>query len=267
MNFSFAGDHNLRKYCIEKYGSIENLKYKAKNGEIIPQADLEVAYSEGLGDELPRDTDKAIGWLSTAVEKGCETPYILGKLGELLYRKGTLPHQRKAYEMYLRAANLGCTSSQLNLAEMYRCGVEGVVNEDLNEAFKWYKKAADEEPSPVGSDLGVYGGTMKKLENSIGGPKRKALIALYMNYRKGDCPEGQPQPTKAVYYLTRAAELGETKAQLELGQIFLTGRCGPQENKQDIVRARRWLGKAAASGDVRAKQVSPMGITPASSMV
>ena len=265
MNFHIPSD--VRKYCIDKYGSIENLKYKAKNGEIVAQADLGAAYSEGLGDELPKDADKAIGWLNTAVERGYEIPYILGKLGELLDRKGTPLHRRKAYEMYHRAARLGCTTSQLSLAEMYRCGVEEVVNEDLNEAFKWYKKAAGEDPSDVGSDLGLYGGTMKKLENSITGIKHKALIVLYMNYRDGDCPEGQPQPTKAVYYLTTAAEQGDTKAQLELGRIYLTGRCGPQENMKDVVRARRWLGKAAGSGDVTAKQVSPMAIPPALSIV
>ena len=93
MNFPSLGDLNFRKYCVEKYGSIENLKYKAKNGEIVAQADLGVACSEGLGDELPKDSEKAIGWLNTAVEKGYETPYILGKLGELLDLKGTPVHQ------------------------------------------------------------------------------------------------------------------------------------------------------------------------------
>ena len=260
MNFPIPGDLNFRKYCIEKYGSIENLKYKAKNGEIIAQADLGAAYSEGFGDELPKDTDKAIGWLNTAVERGYEFPSILGKLGELLDRKGTLPHQRKAYELYHRAAKLGSTTSQLNLAEMYRCGVEGVVNEDLNEAFKWYKKAADEDLSDANSDLEplckLFVGTMKKLKNAVDDSKQRALASLYEYYLRGDCPEGRPQPTKAVYYLTRAAELGDTEAQLKLGKIYLTGRCGPQENMKDVARARRWLGKAAGSGDETAKQVS-----------
>ena len=260
MNFPIPGDLNCRKYCIEKYGSIENLKYKAKNGEIIAQADLGVAYSEGLGDELPKDTDKAIGWLNTAVEKGYEIPSFLGKLGELLDRKGTLPHQRKSYELYHRAARLGCTTSQFNLAEMYRCGVEGVVNEDLNEAFKWYKKAADEDLSDANSDLEplckLFVGTVKTLENAVDDSKHRALASLYEYYLTGECPEGLPQPTKAVYYLTRAAELGDTEAQLKLGQIYLTGRCGPRENMKDVARARRWLGKAAGSGDETAKQVS-----------
>ena len=260
MNFPLPSHLNFQQCYVEKYGSKANLIDKAKNGDITAQADLGFAYSEGSGDLLgiAKDNDKAIGWLNSAVEKGYELPSILGKLGELLDRKGTLPCQRKAHEMYHRAAKLGCTSSQLNLAEMYRCGVEGVVNEDLKEAFKWFKIAADEDTTGHGvEDLGEFGrllaGTMKKLGDAVGGTKLRALTSLYKYYLEGDCPEGQPQPAKAVHYLTRAAELGDTEAQLSLGQIYLNGSC---EQNKDIERARRWLGKASASGDVRANQVS-----------
>ena len=256
MNFPIPDYVNFQQFCLEKYGSIETLIAKAKNGDTIAQRDLGYAYSEGCGDELPQDADKAIGWLNAAVEKGYESPTILGKLGELLDRKGTELCHRKAYEMYHRAARLGCTTSQFNLAEMYRCGVEGVVNEDLKEAFKWYKKAAGEDVADLNSDLGLLGGlfagTMKKLENKVSGSKHRALMFLYKYYLEGDCPEGRPQPTKAVYYLTRAAELGNTEAQLNLGQICLTGSC---EQIKDVAKARRWLGKASASGNLRAKQV------------
>ena len=257
MNFPEPGDFNFQKHCLETYGSIENLIDKAKNGEIIAQADLGCAYSEGCGDLLPKDNEKAIGWLNTAVQRGYELPSILGKLGELLDLKGTPLYQQKAYEMYHRAAKLGCANSQINLAEMYRCGVEGVVNEDLNEAFKWLKRAAGEDLSDDGRDLGFFGGllagTMQKTDNALGGVlKRRALGLLYKYYLEGDCPERRPQPTKGVHYLTRAAELGDTEAQLELGQIYLTGNC---EQVKDIVKARRWLQKASAQGDIKAKQV------------
>ncbi|XP_015778746.1 PREDICTED: uncharacterized protein LOC107356656 isoform X2 [Acropora digitifera] len=257
MNFFNPSALNFSTYCMEKYGTIENLQRKAKSGEIIAQVDLGLAYSEGLGEELPKDTDKAIGWLNTAVERGCELPFALAKLGELLDWKGTIKHRRKAYEMYQRAARLGCTSSQINLAEMYRCGVEGVVNEDLSEAFKWYKIAAGEDPSNSCSpDLGEVGkllaGTMKRVETAMGDEQKKsALKCLHKYYLAGDCPEGRPQPTKAIYYLTRTAELGDTEAQFKLGQVYLHGSC---EQLKDVARAKRWLEKAAGSGNVKAKE-------------
>ena len=254
MNFSIPENLDFQQYCFEKHGSIENLIDKAKKGEIVAQADLGIAYSEGFGDLLPKDEDKAIGWLNAAVERGYELPAILEKLGELLDLKGTTLCQRKAYEMYHRAAELGSTNAQINVAEMYRCGVEGVVNEDLKEAFKWYKMAADEDESCLEGDTfrRLFAGTMKILGNTLGGTKLTALKLLNKYYREGDCPEGQPQPAKAIYYLTRAAELGDVEAQLELGQTYLTGN----GTSKDIAKARRWLGKASANGDIRAKQVS-----------
>ena len=159
--------------------------------------------------------------------------------------------------MYNRAAKLGCTNSQINLAEMYRCGVEGVVNENIEEAFKWYKMAAGENRlSNVGPLEQLLAGAMKTVDKTLGSVlKFRALRLLFKYYLKGDCPEGRPQPTKAVYYLTRAAELGDAEAQLELGQIYLTGGC---EQLKDVARARRWLQTASAYGDVRAKQVGVM---------
>ncbi|KAJ7378753.1 hypothetical protein OS493_021339 [Desmophyllum pertusum] len=133
MNFPTKGGLNVEQHYKELYGSIEHLIAEAKNGNTTAQADLGVAYSEGVENFVAKDSEKAIGWLNTAQENGYNLPFILAKLG-------TPQHRRKAYEMYHKAAELGCTDSQLNLAEMYRCGVEGVVNEDLKEAFKWYKK-------------------------------------------------------------------------------------------------------------------------------
>ena len=54
MNFTNRKDFNFQNYCMEKYGSIGNLKCKANDGEVNAQVDLESAYSDGFGDELPK---------------------------------------------------------------------------------------------------------------------------------------------------------------------------------------------------------------------
>ena len=257
MDFYPKAGVNVEKHYKDSYGSIENLISLAKNGDITAQAYLGTAYSEGVENFVEKDVEKAIGWLTSAVDNGCVLPFIFTRLGTLLDGKGTPHYQRKAYEMYHRAAEMGSTEAQINLAEMYRCGVEGVLNEDIKEAFEWYKKAADESEVETSAALGEVGrlvaGTMKTIENALDGARKKALTLLHKYYLDGDCPEGRPQPTKAVYYLTRAAVLGDTEAQLKLGQIYLTGSC---EQIKDVKKAKRWLGKAAASGDVMANQVS-----------
>ena len=257
MDLFTKGDFTVQKHYKELYGSVENLITQAKNGNTSAQADLGFAYCDGLADFVEKDSEKAIGWLDTAVENGYISPSVCGKLGELLDLKGTPHHQRKAYKMYHTAAQFGCPNSQINLAEMYRCGVKGVVNEDIKEAFKWYKNAAGETTYDGNTELGAIGrlfaGTMNSMGNAIFGPfRQKALTFLYKYYLEGDCPEGRPQPTKAVHYLTRAAELGNTKAQLRLGEIYLNGSC---EQMKDLKKAKRWLDKAARGDDVRAKEV------------
>lgn len=107
MNFSTSEDLTFQQYYTDKYGSIENLIGKAKDGEIVAQADLGMAYSEGFGDVLLKDDDKAIGWLNTAVENGNEFPTVLAKLGELLDRKGM---------HYISERRTRCTSGQRNWA-------------------------------------------------------------------------------------------------------------------------------------------------------
>ena len=260
MNFYPKDGVNVEKHYKDSYGSIESLISLAKNGNITAQADLGTAYSQGVENFVEKDVEKAIGWLNSAVDSGYVLPFNFTRLGTLLDGKGTPYYQRKAYEMYHRAAEMGSTEAQINLAEMYRCGVEGVVNKDIKEAFQWYKKAADESEVEASADLGesgrLFAGTMKTMENALGGATRKqALTLLHKYYLEGDCPEGRPQPTKAVYYLTKAAELGDAEAQQKLGQIYLIGSC---EQVKDVNKAKRWLGKASASGNAVAKQVSSL---------
>ena len=253
MNVYPKGGVIVEKYYKDSYGSIEKLISLAKNGNIKAQAELGTAYSEGVENFVEKDVDKAIGWLNSAVDSGFDDPWIYLILGQVMDLTSEPQYKRKVYELYHRAAEMGITEAQINLAEIYRCGLEGVVNEDLKESFEWYKKAADEA-----ADFNAEEGAIDRLRtwtlNAIRGneARLKALRLLYMNYNDGYCPEGRPQPTKAIYYLTRAAELGDTEAQLELGQICLAGSC---EQIKDVKKAKRWLGKASASGNAVAKQV------------
>ena len=183
MAFFSAEDFNLKNYFKESYGSVEFLIARAKKGEVFCQSDLGTAYCEGIEGFVEKDTEKAIGWLDTAVQNGCILPSVILKLGQLLDLTGEPHNRRKAYDLYHKAARLGSTLAQLNLAEMYRCGVERVVNVDIKEAFEWYKKAAGESTVEHSTEMGSLGlliaGTMNKIENSLDDFRQKALTSLY----------------------------------------------------------------------------------------
>ena len=156
MKFFKAKDFDLKNYFKESYGSVNFLIARAKKGEVFCQIHLGTAYSRGIEGFVERDT-KAIGWLDTAVQNGCTVPSVMQELGQLLDFTGEPHNQRKAYDLYHKAARLGSTSAQLNLAEMYRCGVKRVVDEDIKEAFEWYKKAAGESTVEYATEMGSLG--------------------------------------------------------------------------------------------------------------
>lgn len=247
---------NVKDYILEHYESVDALKEKAKVGQDWQaQADLAMAYQRGAPElNIEKDLDSAIGWYESSIHRGNCNPLDYLSLGTLNDIKGTVRHQRRAYELYMQAASLGSLRAASNLAEMFRCGVKGVVNEDLEEAFKWYRRVAGEEQfsddqEDTSNPSFYFKGTMRNFDIDS---KLDALKKLHKYYMAGDCPEGKPQPYKAVYYLKKAAELGDPAAQKVLGLSYLTGESG---NPKDLNKAKRWLGKAANSGEQEAQKV------------
>ena len=110
MKFFKAKDFDLKNYFKESYGSVNFLIARAKKGEVFCQIHLGTAYSRGIEGFVERDT-KAIDWLDTAVQNGCTVPSVMQELGQLLDFTGEPHNQRKAYDLYHKAARLGSTSA------------------------------------------------------------------------------------------------------------------------------------------------------------
>ena len=130
VNKRLLGSATFPKFIRDRYGSVENLISRARSGAWEAQQDLGFSYSEGVEElSIRKDTDKAIGWLTSAVDNGSPYPSAIHQLATLLDVKGreegSSVLQRRAYELYHKAAESGCAHSQFNLAEIYRCGVEG----------------------------------------------------------------------------------------------------------------------------------------------
>ena len=58
------------------------------------------------------------------------------------------------------------------------------MNEDIKEAFKWYKMAADEisNDSEPGEVRDLFNQTVNKLGDAVSGTKQRALKFLYKYY-------------------------------------------------------------------------------------
>jgi TPR repeat protein len=134
------------------------------------------------------------------------------------------------------------------------------VEQDYNEALKWYRLAADQDYPEAENNLGTM------YESGRGIPQDDAvavrwfrLAALHKNakaetnlglmYANG---KGVTQDfAEARKWLQSAADHGEVKAQSNLGALYATGRGVPQS----YVEAAKWYGLAAKRGDEAAGSI------------
>jgi TPR repeat protein len=120
------------------------------------------------------------------------------------------------FERTKRLAELGFYKAQFNLGVNYDNGIG--VPQDYKEAFKWYRKAAEQECDRAQFNLGVM-------------------------YHNG---EGVHQDYKeAVKWFAKSAEQGNAEAQYELGVAYYNGRGVPQDYKE----AFKWYTKSAEQGE------------------
>lgn len=95
-----------------------------------------------LGDQayLEKDYEQASSLFRQAAEerhaKACE------RLGDCYwYGRGVGKHEKKAFQWYLRSAELGNPEAQCHVGTAYDSGT--VVKYNKEKALKWYEKAAD----------------------------------------------------------------------------------------------------------------------------
>ena len=126
---------------------------------------------------------------------------------------GTAEDHYKAFELYLKAAELGHIDAMATVGKMYYNG-DG-TREDTEKFFYWTKRAADNGHPTAMNNLGYH------LKNNIG------------DYGK------------AFDWYERAANAGNTGAMNELGDMYYYGQ-GVREDKS---KAFQWFLRAAQNGD------------------
>lgn len=83
-------------------------------------------------ENVKKDSKQALLWYKKSIKRYCDS-------ASLFYKQDSL---QKAFDYYLKAANMGEPIAQINVAWRYEKG-EG-VDEDLSKAKYWYEKAAEQ---------------------------------------------------------------------------------------------------------------------------
>jgi uncharacterized protein len=218
---------------------------KAAKGDAEAQYKLYEWYANGqrfashnIGYSISKNDAEARKWLNLASAQG----YDKAKT-RLLEIKQIEAKQRNLFENTKANADQGDVSAQYNLGEMYRGG--RFVPRDIQEAVKWYRKAAEQGYAKAQYSLGfMYADAEVSLPKWSNEAVRKhfgqfnGVDVMPQNYAEG-----------AKWY-RKAAEQGNADGQRNLGVMYGNGDGVPQ----DYVEAYKWSNLAAAQGDTIAKE-------------
>jgi hypothetical protein len=218
------------KPADEAYGAFQRGYYitarnlalpRAEKGDPAAQTLIAEIYARGLG--IARDPELAGEWYEKAAAQG--VPEAQFRYALILLERGdadSVPHE-EAIRLMKAAADAGNAMAQFNYAQLIieqSPGFKGQV-----DAFKYYRRAA---------------------ERNV--PDAQYAVAQYYTAGTGDI---EVDLTEARKWLARAAVHNYDSAQLELGNMLLSGIGG----ERDLEAGFGWIKRAAVAGNV-ASQVA-----------
>lgn len=202
------------------------LRQAVEQGHPGAMADLCHGYCNGLGG-LERNYEESCRLAFKAARKGHAMGWYNAAVHEE-YGMGTPRNWVLAKEYYVKAGDLGYLRGYIARGRFDEKG-KGVPK-NLLEAKKWYRKAC------VDGVVGIA--DLNRLESRMKDP----MMEYY--YSAKDLQE-EGRQEEALRMLEKAAVLGMSSAQVELGIALLTGN----GLERDDVMGAAWLKRAAEQGD------------------
>lgn len=206
---------------------------------------LGVMHKYGIG--TIKDEEKAVEFLEGSVNDDSFFGYFI--LAEFYHEKNIYQKEIFWLQKYLSIKNDALAQYWLGM-----CLYEGKgIDVDLNNAFKWLKKSAEQGNRYAAN----YLGECYYLGNGISVNKKEAVKWLKLaadtvpvaGYWLGDAyfyGNGVEKDTpKAFYWWQKSADKGDSSAQATLGQHYLLGN----EVKQNDKEALKWLTASANQED------------------
>ena len=216
--------------CI--VGEVKCLKWWCHMRASLGSAKMQYELGKIYDRENRREDAKR--WLRKAADQGHSEAALL--LVE------SAPTNAEKIKLLLPAAEKGAPEVQYKLANLYR------IEKKMDEAVKWYEKAARKEHAAAMHALGVcyldgngVKKDLKKAEEWL--QKAKAKGNVHSEEKLKDVDKSKANYEK-IEQLLPAAEKGDAKVQYELAGIY------EQEMEDD--NAFKWYEKAAQNGYVNA---------------
>lgn len=227
-------DAQLKLYKCYRYGDgvkedeTQAMEWYNRAAEQIDQSDSDAQYSLGweLRYRLFYD-EKAVEWFRKAAEQGhAGAQYELGWCYS--HGRGVKKDLKKAVEWFRKAADQGYDAAQCELGDCYAAG-RG-VKADRKQAERLWMAVAEQGRSDV-----ILNRADKYMNGSGFWSKLSKLLHFFINKRS---------MYGADLYLY-AANLGNARAQYELGNLFCKGK----GRDQSFSNAEYWYRRAIANAD------------------
>lgn len=219
--------------------SIDELKTKASQGDVVAQLDLGYMYLYGLNG-LNIDYKQALEYYQTAAEQNSAVAY--NNLGSLYFNGiGVDINYTKAIAYFDKASKLGSDDAAVNLAIIYLgSDAKNKSHQDLDKALKLLEQA-EKNNNIAKYLLGYsylkgflvkkdYGQAFALIKASADNNYDEAQLVLSDFYINGwSTPKNY---NLAVKYLTKASEQGNADAMFKLGDIFAEGKIYTRDIKK-----------------------------------
>ena len=240
--------------------SLKVIRRLATQGEAFAEAQFFLANCYGTGMlGLQVDHERAYHlYLQAAKQNHSAASYRVAVCNEI--GAGTRREPPRAAAFYRKAASLGDTAAMYKLGMILLHGTLGEMK-NPREAINWLKRAAeqaDEENPHALHELGL----LHELPNSQlvphdpGYAKYLFMQAAHLGYTQSQYKLGQcfeygaltcpVDPRRSIAWYTKAAEKGDSEAELALSGWYLTGSEGVL--KQSDSEAYLWARRAANKG-------------------
>jgi uncharacterized protein len=215
----------LGKITTQNYElGIEYKKKAAERGLAEAQIDLARCYATGYG--VDQNYQIAFSYYLAAAQSN--KPYAVYQVGAYLFagRMGLSPNPAKAFDWFLKAAELNDGDGQAQVAYQYLLGVG--VNQDLDKGIEWVIKAIQQK-----NTYGYY------------------VMATA-------CLKGlrvKQDGLKAYHYMKLAAEGGYPNAQYNLGIFLFAGQDFFSDMPKNFDEGLYWLEQAMVQGNHDAAEI------------
>ena len=214
------------------------LKKKVDSGDMHYANSLGYAYEFGIGTSL--SIKEAMKYYEMAAKQN--NALGMTNLADLYIQEDKL---KKAKPLLVKAAEKEHGYAQYLLAMNFF----DLYSDNNNEALFWLEKAANNDEPEALFQLGVYYSEGNDLAKSIKYYQRAAELnhadaALELSYIYDESDIVEQDEDKALFFLKKAAELGNQEAIEELAAQALASRAQKGQGNMDAKEAEYWIKKA-----------------------